>query len=73
MNKIINGKVGDNTNQRENQYLVEYLSSNIRKREYVGLYAMVTRLPDFITSSKNKKAIISQLNKFETEIIKYET
>lgn len=71
--KEIKGEILWIYNKEHNQYLVEYLSSNIRKREYVGLYAMVTRLPDFITSSKNKKAIISQLNKFETEIIKYET
>lgn len=60
-------------NKEHIQYLRDYLSSNIRKREYVGLYAMVSRLPDFITRAKNKTAITNQLNKFETEIIKNET
>jgi hypothetical protein len=59
-------------NKEHLEYLKDYISSNIRKREYVGLYALVTRLPNFITNSKNKNAIINQLNKFDAEIIKIE-
>lgn len=49
-------------------YLKDYLNSNIRKREYVGQYSMIARLPEFIISSKNKNSIVKQLEKFEHEI-----
>lgn len=52
------------------QYLREYINATVRKRERVGLYSMVARLPDFITSSKNKEAITKQLNMFEEQITK---
>lgn len=52
------------------QYLRDYINATVRKRERVGLYSMIARLPDFITSSKNREAITKQLNNFEEEIRK---
>ena len=51
-------------------YLKAYISSNIRKRERVGLYSMIATLPNFIIEKKNKETILKQLNRFQEELIK---
>lgn len=53
------------------RYLKKYISAKLREDDQRHKYSMITNLPQWVKSAKNRDLILKKLERFEKEIIKW--